>query len=145
MSITSTPTHGCGVHGIIPTHGAIIVPIRPTITVLGGDRHGTTHGVMTHIGDLRGVPAIIPVTILTTIPIILSRAMLPHLHTVQQDRAHIVLLAPVATMVMAAELVPVQAAAMANIAVNAQVRVVTAATTTVIAHHHHAATNATHR
>ena len=144
MSITLTPTRGCGVHGIIPTHGAIIVPIRPTITALGGVRHGITHGVTIPIGALRGIPAITLVTILTTIPITRIRAMLPHPLTVLPARAHIVLHAPVATMVTTAELVPVQAVAMANIAVNALERVVTAATTTVLAQHR-AATTATHR
>ena len=145
MSIILIPIHGCGIAGIIPILGVII--IRPIIglTVHGGVRHGTMvhRGVTIPIGVRRGIRAIIPVTILTTIPITHIRVMHPLHLTVMPARAHIVQLAPIATMATIAEDVPIQAVAMVNITVNAQVHVATGPTTALV--HHHAATTATHR
>lgn len=143
MSITLTLILGCGDLGTIPIHGATIAHTRPTITARGGVHRGITHGAMTLIGARRGIPVIIPVTILTTIPITHIRVMHPLHLTVMPGRAHIVLLAPIATMATIAEDVPIQAVAMDNITVNAQVHVATGPTTALV--HHHAATTATHR
>lgn len=143
MSITLTLILGCGELGTIPIHGATIAHTRPTITARGGVHRGITHGAMTLIGARRGIPVIIPVTILTTIPITHIRVMHPLHLTVMPARAHIVQLAPIATMATIAEDVPIQAVAMVNITVNAQVHVATGPTTVLV--HHHAATTATHR